>query len=52
MIQYRGVKVYYLGLKRWRFIFSPECRMDYICRSGIKQVQRLIDYHIDHADLW
>lgn len=52
MVMYRGVKVIYLGLSRWRFIFSPECRMDQICRGGIKQMQHVIDYHLDYKDIW
>ncbi len=52
MVMYRGVKVIYLGLNRWRFIFSPECRMDQICRGGIKQMQSVIDYHLDYKDIW
>lgn len=51
MISYRGIKVFYLGLKRYRFIFSDECRMDYICRGGINQVKRVIDYHLDYKDI-
>lgn len=47
MIIYRGVKAFNLGLGRWRFIFSSDCTMDYICRDGIEQVIKKIDFYLD-----
>lgn len=51
MISYRGVKVIYLGMMRYRIMFSKECCMDRICREGIKQVLIEIDYHLDYKDI-
>lgn len=52
MFKYRGVKITYLGLHRYRIEFSPECSMDRICRDGIGQVIREINYHLDYKDIW